>query len=141
MRLSGSSAAIYPDRDQGIRRDMRGMQQVPHLDLGQSVRDWKMRGQNAHERAAAREHGRGLYCPNPGSTKDFTARGKLLIRGYVLNDNRITSSECSCARTDVCNINSLEEIQELVAKTRLRFDLKITVLPVHQLNVAQTSTT
>jgi hypothetical protein len=56
---------------------------------------------------------------------------KLLIRGYVLEDNRAALPKRSRACADVCETDSLEEIQELVGKARLRFDLEIPRLPVH----------
>src|SRR5215470_4386423 len=117
------------------------MPQVTHLNLSGPMQDWEMRRQNAHERAATRDHGRRLHRPDPGPRKDFATRGKLLIGGYVLNDNRATLLKRPRAYADVSNIDSLEEIQELVAKTGLRFNLEIPRLPVHQLDVAEASPT
>ena len=73
------------------------------------MQDWEMRRQDAHERATTGNHGRRLHRPYPGPRNDATTGGKLLIRGYVLYDNRAALPKRSRARAGVFNIDSLEE--------------------------------
>src|SRR5262249_38196348 len=126
-----SQSGHDPNKDQSIRGDLCCMPQVTHLNLSGPMQDWEMRRQNAHKRAATRDHGRRLHRPDPGPRKDFTTGGKLLIRGYVLYDNRAALAKRSRACADVCEVDLLEEIQELVAKAGLRLDREIPHFPVH----------
>src|SRR5262249_12835291 len=105
-----ATPTIDPNKDQSIRGDLCCMPQVTHLDLSGPMQDWEMRRQNAHKRTATRDQGRRLHRPDPGPRKDFATRDKLLIRGYVLNDNRASFLKRPRACADVSNIDSFEEV-------------------------------
>jgi hypothetical protein len=76
-----------------------------------------------------------LHRPNTSSIQDFPAGSELLIQSYVLNDNPVALPKRSRTSTYVRDMYSLEVIKKLTAKSRLRFDLQITLPPVHKLNI------
>jgi len=115
------------------------MLQLAQLDPGGPVRRRKVRGHDPKKRPATRNNRGGLHSPDACMAYNLPARRELLISHYVLDDNRVSASQGSCARRPVFNPHSFKISQKPFVKSPLRLDLKTTGCPTHDLDIAKTS--
>src|SRR5262249_46139118 len=116
---------------------MRDIGDRINLKVGWPMRFGKMRGQDTDKGAVARDERSGLNGSDTCALQDRGAEPEFRVEWNVLNNDRFAALQCARTGGAVSKVDAFEKIQEFVVKAALCLYLKITGMPIHELDVAE----